>query len=252
MLGHNLILNHVIGLYQLKKRSIKIPKALTLFCLGDFIYLFVTILQIMYLYIYLVINFNINNKYCGTRYSYIALSIIERKYIMKAKFEQVYNELKNTIYNYLYYMVKDEQLSQDLSQETFLKIYLNLSKFRGDSSIKTWSLVIARNVFLNYIRKKNPSLVEEKYMDLSITNNDNMPEDIVIKKENSEIIKRVLFSLKEEDRTVLILRDHENLSYSEIGQIMKISEVVVKSRIFRARGKYKEQYLKLSNSVEVI
>lgn len=185
--------------------------------------------------------------------SYIALSIIiEGKYLMKNQFNQVYNELKNTIYNYLYYMVKDEQLSQDLSQETFLKIYLNLSKFRGESSIKTWSLVIARNVFLNYIRKKKINLVEEKYIDLSIVSNDNMPEDAVIKKENSEMIKKVLFSLKEEDRTILILRDHENLSYSEIGKIMNISEVVVKSRIFRARGKYKEQYLKLSNSMEVI
>lgn len=172
--------------------------------------------------------------------------------MMKAKFEQLYHELKNTIYNYLYYVVKDEQLAQDLSQETFLKIYLNLSRFRGESSIKTWSLVIARNVFLNHIRKKKPSLIEEKFIDLNVNNNDNIPEDMIIKKENSELIKRVLFSLKEDDRTILILRDHENLSYSEIGQIMDLSEVVVKSRIFRARSKYKEQYLKLSNSVEVV
>ena len=75
---------------------------------------------------------------------------------MKLKFQTVYEEQKNSIYAYLLYMTKDVQLAEDLSQETFLKIFLNLGRFKEECSVKTWALRIARNTFVTYARKKRP------------------------------------------------------------------------------------------------
>lgn len=81
---------------------------------------------------------------------------------MKAKFEKIYQEQKDTVYGYLYYMSRDEQTSLDLTQETFLKVYRTLDKFKGQCSEKTWCLTIARNTFLSYARKHKPLLLEEE------------------------------------------------------------------------------------------
>ena len=73
---------------------------------------------------------------------------------MKLKFQTVYEEQKNSIYAYLLYMTKDVQLAEDLSQETFLKIFLNLGRLKKECSVKTWVLRIARNTFVTYVRKR--------------------------------------------------------------------------------------------------
>ena len=125
---------------------------------------------------------------------------------MKLKFQKVYEEQKHSVYAYLLYMTKDVQLAEDLSQETFLKIFLNLGRFKEECSVKTWTLRIARNTFVTYARKKRPEL------------------------------------LKEQDRTILLLREYENLSYEEIAMILETNVGVVKSRIYRARKKFKELY----------
>ena len=75
---------------------------------------------------------------------------------MKLHFERIYQEQKNSVYGYLYYMTKNQQTAEDLSQETFLKVYLGMKKFKGECSEKTWCLTIARNTFLSFARKKKP------------------------------------------------------------------------------------------------
>lgn len=163
---------------------------------------------------------------------------------MRAAFEQVYRRQRDAVYGYLLYLTKDEQLTQDLAQETFLKIYLNLPRFKGDSSEKTWCIAIARNTYFSWMRKKRPVQVEEKY-GADVADVRQVPEEIFLQKEKNAVIRQALFTLKEEQRQILLLRDYEQLSYKEIGAILGVSEIVVKSRIFRARESYREIYGKL-------
>ncbi|MGE4352564.1 MAG: RNA polymerase sigma factor [Oscillospiraceae bacterium] len=165
---------------------------------------------------------------------------------MKARFNRIYEEQKDAVYAYLLYMTKDAETAEDLSQDTFLKIYLNLFRFRGDCSEKTWALKIARNTFLSYARKKKPILLEEQaweglpgalYVD---------PEENVLLREREQMITSVLLALREDDRSVLLLRDYEGLPYQEIGRIMGLSEAAVKLRIFRARKRYQALYRQCS------
>lgn len=167
---------------------------------------------------------------------------------MKTRFEKIYQEQKDTVYGYLYYMSRDEQTSLDLSQETFLKVYRSLDKFKGQCSEKTWCLTIARNTFLSYARKHQPLLLEQEVWE-GMMDQKAGPEAETLRKEQGWQIRQTLAQLTEAERTVLLLRDYENLSYKEIGEIMDISEVVVKGRIFRARNRFKMLYQATSEEV---
>ena len=106
---------------------------------------------------------------------------------MKAQFETLYRTYRDTVYNYLYYMCREEELAKDLAQETFLKIFQGMRRFRGDCSEKTWCLTIARNTFLSYARKKQPMLLEEELSTEAGGNLDSPLEAQMIRREESEI-----------------------------------------------------------------
>ena len=121
-------------------------------------------------------------------------------------------------------------------------MFLHLGKFRGESSVRTWALSIARNVFLSYAKRKSPVLLEEQDWEPESDLNRNLPEEEFLKKEQAFIVRKCLMRLGEQERTVLLLRDFQELSYEEIGMVMGLKTEVVKSRIYRARQKFKDIY----------
>lgn len=166
------------------------------------------------------------------------------------KFSTAYEESKDAVFGYLTYMTKNIQLAEDLSQETFLKMFINIRKFKGTSSIKTWALKIARNTFLTYAKKKQPLLLEEQVLNLTPALYQNEPEETVLQKEKAEMIRNIMMTLNENERTILLLRDYEGLSYEEIAQILNISTEVLKSRLYRARQKYIKLYEAANASID--
>lgn len=158
------------------------------------------------------------------------------------KFAAAYEQSRDAVYGYLVYMTRDTELAEDLSQEVFLRMFLHLGKFRGESSVRTWALSIARNVFLSYAKRKVPALLEEQEWEPDPDLSRNLPEEEFLKKERAENVRKCLMCLGEQERTVLLLRDFQELSYDEIAKVMKIKAEVVKSRIYRARQKFKEIY----------
>ena len=166
------------------------------------------------------------------------------------KFSTAYEQSKDAVFGYLSYMAKDRQLAEDLSQETFLKMFINIRKFKGTANVKTWALKIARNTFLTYARKKQPILLEEQALDLNPGPYRNEPEETYLQKEKTEKIRRILMAMNENERTILLLRDYEGLSYEETAQILNISTDAMKSRLYRARQKYRKLYEANKESVD--
>ena len=162
------------------------------------------------------------------------------------KFAAAYEESRDAVWGYLVYMTRDTALAEDLSQEVFLRMFLHLDKFREEASVRTWALRIARNVFLSYAKKKRPVLLEEqewkKLGEFDSSLGGNRPEEEALKKEQAEKVRQCLMCLEEQERTVLLLRDFEELTYEEVGKIMDLSPEVVKSRIYRARQKFRRIY----------
>jgi len=164
------------------------------------------------------------------------------------KFTVAYEQCRDAVYGYLAYMTKDAVLAEDLSQEVFLRMFLHLDKFRGDASVRTWGLRIARNVFLSYAKRKQPVLLDEQEWEPETDLSRNEPEEEALRKESAQEVRRCLMCLSEQERTVLLLRDYQQLSYEEIGKIMELTTDVIKSRIYRARQKFRRVYEENGNS----
>lgn len=151
-------------------------------------------------------------------------------------FEQLILENQNYIYNVIFRIILKKEDAMDLTQETLIKAYINLRKFRGNSSFKTWLYRIAVNTAMDYIRKKNG--IEDELIEMQ---DFKTPEDIIDKKATREIIMRELNTLQAEYKIILVLRDIEGLSYNEIAEVTNLTLGTVKSRLSRARNILKER-----------
>lgn len=160
--------------------------------------------------------------------------------------EDIYKKHRLDIYKYLYYQTTNCHVSEELCQEVFLKAFKSLNAYEGRSSIKTWLYSIAHNVYVSWYRKeiKTQSVPMQENIISSLVAVDGNPEVIVENKENSEEVMRILYKLKEEYRTVLILCELNELSYEEIANTLNWSLSKVKITIYRARIRFKTFFKK--------
>lgn len=132
--------------------------------------------------------------------------------------------------------LKDTFLAEDASQETFIKAWRGIKNFKGESAFSTWIFTIAKNVCRDILAKQKPCEEIPENLAENVT-----PESEVIKKDESFRVRRALETLSPEHRQVLILREWRRLSYSEISEVLSLSEGTVKSRISRARAELVER-----------
>ncbi len=138
------------------------------------------------------------------------------------------------IYNTAYGFVLNADDAFDISQESFIKAWKNISNFEEKSSFSTWLYRITVNTAKDYLisKSKKPSLLlEEEVTDLT------SPESEYIKKETLSEIERAVSLLDEDLREIIILRELDSLTYDEISQLLQIELGTVKSRLSRARAK---------------
>jgi RNA polymerase sigma-70 factor (ECF subfamily) len=142
----------------------------------------------------------------------------------------------NDVWNYAFSISRNMDLADDISQDTFLKVYRNLTTFRGEASVKTWLLTITRNTAYDYLRKA----FWRKVTLVGFVGNAGTCESAEYEAmENlyaSDIWKKVM-SLPPKYREILILHAHHQLKTKEMAAILNISEGTVKSRLHHARLK---------------
>lgn len=136
--------------------------------------------------------------------------------------------------------------ADDLTQDIFIQAYTSLSRFKGDSAFSTWLYRIAVNACLNRTRKTKfyflqvGDSVETKEISIPVAHFDE-PDSILMRKEQQEIFQKALDSLKENQRTAIVLSKYDDLSQREIAEIMGISEGNVESLLFRAKANLREK-----------
>lgn len=158
---------------------------------------------------------------------------------------EIYIELRDPIFAYLFRLSADYSLAEELTQDTFYQALLSLPKFRQEASLKTWLYAIARNTYLNWFRKNHSKGISFTSFDedfLSPSDSLTDPAEQLIEKERRLIINKSLYSLPETYRTVIIFREIEELSYTEIANILDKTENWVRVTFFRAKQKLKEIY----------
>ena len=157
-------------------------------------------------------------------------------------FDLLVLKYQSRIVSIAFKFVKEIQLAEDISQESFIKAYRSIDSFREESAFYTWLYRITANTAKNYLvskgRRKESSISE-----LSISENEDFfelptndsPEQILMAQSLKDTIYDALIGLPEDTRTALSLREFEGLNYEEIAEIMNCPVGTVRSRIFRGR-----------------
>jgi RNA polymerase sigma-70 factor (ECF subfamily) len=151
--------------------------------------------------------------------------------------EELFERYSPAVFGYLHRMSGDRHLAEDLTSDTFYRAMRSLDGFRGDSSLKTWLLRIARNLYLNRKRRddRSSSLDDLEDRGMVPAAHDPDPESRFMREEESEAVRRALQDLTEDDRSILLLSAEDELTCREIAEVLEISVTAVKTRLFRAR-----------------
>ncbi len=162
-----------------------------------------------------------------------------------AAFEELVGEYQPLVHSLSLRILGDAEDARDASQETFIKVYRHLARFRGDASLKTWICRIAINQarshkrwFRRRRRDGTHSLDadDEQFVSLShLKSSGASPEAVTLAQERHRQIERALTELKSDFRIAVILRDIEGMTYEEMAVVLEISIGTVKSRIARGR-----------------
>ena len=175
------------------------------------------------------------------------LKLIERAKIGdRDSFEYLVKLHEKNVYNLALKLLKNREDAQDAAQDAFLKAWINLKSYRGESKFSAWLYRLTYNTCLDLLRKAKKGEVislttddeEEKVSD--IRDDAISPEERTIKKEEQKTVREAVEALPEEYRQIIIMREFTGLSYSEIANAMGISEGTVKSRLARARQRLAE------------
>jgi len=153
---------------------------------------------------------------------------------------------QDRIYNTVLKLCGNEADAAELAQDSFVKVIQGLKDFRAQSSFYTWLFRIAVNHTLNFCKKNSrlnfESLHDEideqtnrQLKDYLIDKNSPDPSELAAKKEVSGLVMKALEKLDPQQRAVIVLRDIEQMSYTEIAETLKMEIGTVKSRISRGR-----------------
>jgi RNA polymerase sigma-70 factor (ECF subfamily) len=156
----------------------------------------------------------------------------------KEAFGLIFEEHHRFIYKFIYAMLGECSLAEELTQETFLRAYKSIYFLRNESTLRTWLCGIAKNVvFSSYRdRKKEKNISAEKPEDLNLLDDKNpAPDANFLNKELNQIIYSALRKLSEDKRIVFILKEMQNLNYQEISEITGNGIPKLKTDLFRAK-----------------
>lgn len=174
---------------------------------------------------------------------------------MEQIFEQLYEKYHQSLFQFLFYMVKNRQIAEELVHEVYIKVLKSYSSFEGKSSEKTWLYSIARNVAIDWIRKENRQ--KRKWFGIfgtaekeEIRDQSPLPEEIVTQREEIRLIFQGLANCTEDQQQVLILRYIQSLSISETAEILNWTESKVKTTQHRAIKALK-QYISQRESLKL-
>jgi RNA polymerase sigma-70 factor (ECF subfamily) len=158
------------------------------------------------------------------------------------QFESTMMPFMDVLYNYAYYMCGEREQANDLLQETYLKAFRFFDKFEQGTNAKAWLYRIMRNTYINEYRrvKRIPELVE---YDEHISSYHMLPgvhandlRDVIDARTFDDDVANAIASLPEKFKSVVVLRDVEDLPYEDIAEALEIPVGTVRSRLHRARA----------------
>jgi RNA polymerase sigma-70 factor (ECF subfamily) len=162
----------------------------------------------------------------------------------EAAFAGLVDRYKDRVFRLLGRYCRDAVECEDLAQEVFLKVFRKLHTFQQESAFFTWLYRITVNAATDHLSRashRRLRLVEDDRVLDEGTRDQEEPAAPLMAAELAAVTRTILAALPEKYRTILILREYEDLSYNEIASVLQIQLGTVESRLFRARQRFKEQ-----------
>ena len=167
-------------------------------------------------------------------------------------FRELLARYERPVFSLVYRMVRDRTLAEDLAQEAFIRAFNAIGTYKTSYKFSNWILKIANNHTIDYLRKRKLDTVsihgsphattaeEVSQTQVVLESRDENPQEYVEHRELGSQIERAIAGLREEYRTVILLRHVEGHAYDEIAEIMDLPLGTVKTYLHRARGELRE------------
>ena len=162
-------------------------------------------------------------------------------------FDQLMIRYKDRLYNFIYGIVNDVDLAEDLAQDTYLKVFTHKDSYKELYKFSTWMYTIAKNLAFTELRKKKRrktssfSDITKNEWEIDVPDTKSNPiDEKIMSSEKRKIIQNALSQISLDFRIIIILRDIQELSYEDVSKIIEVPLGTVKSRINRGREKLRQ------------
>jgi RNA polymerase sigma-70 factor (ECF subfamily) len=163
----------------------------------------------------------------------------------ESSFELLLRKYRTPLVNFLYRMVRDTAVAEDLAQEVFLRVYRAREDYAPSAKFTTWMFRIATNLALNSVRDNRHRRMEISMDQTADTGEDELPalevadrapnvEQELVARNRADMILRAIHALPEKQRAAVLLHKYQELDYDEIARVLECSESALKSLLFRA------------------
>lgn len=148
---------------------------------------------------------------------------------------QIVEKTQSRLFKFLYYLTNNPIAAQDLTQETYIRIFIKLKDLKDPKTFTSWAFRVAKNIFLDSVKSQKAQIQSsmEEWKDGVKVGNEHQSEDLIF-------LRQGLAAMDEEQRVVILLVDLQGYSYSEAGEILGVSENALRSRLHRARESLSE------------
>ena len=153
-------------------------------------------------------------------------------------FNELYNAHADDVYRFSHWLSGDRQEAEDITSETFIRAWAHHKKIRTET-LKAFIFTIARNIYLQHLRKKKgQAVLLDVHPDPSVG-----PDEQTESNHKLEKVQKAVQSFSEVDRTAFYLRVHQDMPYSEIGRILNITQSAGKVKVYRIRKRLIAEFL---------
>ena len=166
-------------------------------------------------------------------------------------FNFLIEKYRKPIINFMYRMVHNQAVAEELAQEVFLRVYRSRQTYRAEAKFTTWLYRIATNLGVNHARDtKHERAAQTIYLDQPDPETGTTPdvadlhpgaEEEMVKDERMKAIRKHVMALPERQRTAVLMHKYQGMDYKEIGAVLRLSESATKSLLFRAYQTLRER-----------
>ena len=169
----------------------------------------------------------------------------------EAGFNYLVGKYHRAMINFLYRMVHNQAVAEELAQEVFLRVYRSRESYRAEAKFTTWLYRIATNLAVNHARDtKHERSVQNVYLDAPDEESGTTPdvaddtptiEQTLVRDERMAAIRAHVMALPERQRMAVLMHKYQGMDYRQIGDVLKLSESATKSLLFRAYQTLREK-----------